>query len=44
LYYPLLMFGLDQAKKGTLPPMCVWTANIGIGLIGLYFLRQIHRY
>ena len=44
LYYPLLTFGLNQAKNGTLPPMCVWTANIGIGLIGLWFIRQIHRY
>jgi len=44
LYYPLLAFGLDQAKKGGLPPMSVWIANISIGLIGLWFLRQIHRY
>jgi len=44
LYYPLLALGLDQAKGGTLPPICVWTANVGIGLIGLWFLRQIHRY
>jgi len=44
LYYPLLMFGLDQAKNGTLPPMCVWTANVGIGLVGFWFLKQIHRY
>ena len=44
LYYPLLMFGLDQAKNGTLPPMSVWVANISIGLIGLWFLRQMHRY
>jgi lipopolysaccharide export system permease protein len=44
LYYPLLMFGLTQAKNGALPPMCVWLANGGIGLIGLWFLRQIHRY
>ena len=44
LYYPLLMFGLAQAKHGALPPMCVWTANVVIGLIGLWFLRQIHRY
>ena len=44
LYYPLLAFGLDQAKNGSLPPMCVWTANVVIGLIGLWFLRQIHRY
>ena len=44
LFYPLLMLGLSQAKSGVLPPMCVWTANVGIGLIGLWFLRQIHRY
>jgi len=44
LFYPLLMFGLTQAKNGTLPPMCVWTANVAIGLVGFWFLRQIHRY
>ena len=44
LFYPLLMFGFEQAKHGTLPPICVWTANAAIGLVGLWFLRQIHRY
>jgi lipopolysaccharide export system permease protein len=44
LYYPLLAFGQSQAKSGSLPPMCVWTANVAIGLVGLWFLRQIHRY
>ena len=44
LYYPLLVLGLDQAKKGAMPPVCVWTANVGIGLVGLWFLRKIHRY
>ena len=44
LYYPLLMFGLSQAKSGTLPPMSVWIANAAIGLIGLWFLRQVSRY
>jgi len=44
LYYPLLAFGLSQAKNGALPPMCVWSANAVIGLVGLWFLRQIHRY
>ena len=44
LYYPLLAFGLHQAKNGSLPPICVWAANVSIGLIGLWFLRQIHRY
>lgn len=44
LYYPLMMFGFDQAKSGTLPPASVWLANAAIGLVGLWFLRQIHRY
>jgi lipopolysaccharide export system permease protein len=44
LFYPLFIFGIDQAKSGSLPPMCVWTGNVVIGLIGLWFLRQIHRY
>jgi len=44
LFYPLLMFGLSQAKNGALPPTCVWLANVAIGLVGLWFLRQIHRY
>jgi len=44
LFYPLFAFGLSQAKSGALPPLCVWMANAGIGLIGLWFLRQIYRY
>jgi lipopolysaccharide export system permease protein len=44
LYYPLFAFGLEQAKIGSLPPMCVWIANVAIGLVGLWFMRQIHRY
>jgi lipopolysaccharide export system permease protein len=44
LYYPLLMFGLSQGKSGALPPGCVWLANLTIGIVGLWFLRQIRRY
>jgi len=44
VYYPLMTFGFNQAKAGALPPMSVWLANVGIGLAGLWFLRQIHRY
>jgi lipopolysaccharide export system permease protein len=44
LFYPLFAFGLSQAKGGSLPPISVWLANGGIGLIGLWFFRQIHRY
>lgn len=44
LYYPLLMFGMQGAKKGTLIPEFVWIANICIGIVGLWFLRRIQRY
>jgi lipopolysaccharide export system permease protein len=43
-YYPLLMYGLIGAKNGTLPENSVWTANICLGIAGLWFLRRIHRY
>ncbi|MDR0703410.1 MAG: LptF/LptG family permease [Planctomycetaceae bacterium] len=43
-YYPLLMYGLTSAKNGTLPANSVWAANICLGIIGLWFMRRIHRY
>ncbi|MGL4595819.1 MAG: LptF/LptG family permease [Thermoguttaceae bacterium] len=43
-YYPLLMFGLQGAKNGTLPPESVWIANIVIALSGIWFWRKIHRF
>ncbi|MDR1478980.1 MAG: LptF/LptG family permease [Planctomycetaceae bacterium] len=44
IYYPLLMFGLQKAKHGTLPPNSVWIANLCIVLVGIWFMRKIHRY
>ena len=43
-YYPLLMYGIDQAKSGNLPPYFVWLANIVCGGIGLLFIRRVIRY
>lgn len=43
-YYPLLMYGIDQAKSGVLPPYSVWLANIACGSVGLFFLRRVFRY
>ncbi|MDR2706772.1 MAG: LptF/LptG family permease [Planctomycetaceae bacterium] len=43
-YYPLLMYGMTGAKNGTLPANAVWVANICLGIIGLWFMRRIHRY
>jgi lipopolysaccharide export system permease protein len=43
-YYPLLMYGIDQAKSGNLPPYSVWLANLVCGGIGLLFIRRVIRY
>ncbi|MGV3605669.1 MAG: LptF/LptG family permease [Planctomycetaceae bacterium] len=43
-YYPLLAYGLDQAKSGELPPYVVWLANVVCGAIGLWQLRFVQRY
>jgi lipopolysaccharide export system permease protein len=43
-YYPLLMYGLTGAKNGTIPANSVWIANICLGIVGLWFMRRIHRY
>lgn len=43
-YYPLLMYGIDQAKSGFLPPYSVWLANFVCGGIGLFFIRRVMRY
>ncbi len=44
LYYPLLAYGLDQAKAGELPPYIVWLANAVCAAIGLWQLRYVLRY
>jgi lipopolysaccharide export system permease protein len=44
LYYPLLEFGVTQAKAGDLPPYSVWLANICMGFVGIYLCRHIYRY
>ncbi|MCL2744698.1 MAG: LptF/LptG family permease [Planctomycetaceae bacterium] len=44
VYYPLLMYGMQGAKNGTLPAASVWIANICIALAALWFWRRIHRY
>jgi lipopolysaccharide export system permease protein len=43
LYYPLLMYGVNSAKGGTLPPSFVWIGNICLGIIGYWFIKQIHK-
>jgi lipopolysaccharide export system permease protein len=43
VYYPLLAFGVEQAKSGDLPPCTVWVGNLLFGLIGFWLLRRTLR-
>ena len=44
VYYPLLAFGLDRAKSGTMNPQLVWLANLALAAWGLWLLRRVVRY
>lgn len=44
VYYPLMMYGVDLAKAGAMPPFCVWTGNIVLGIVGYAFIRKMLRY
>ncbi len=44
LYYPLFIFGLDQAKDGALPPYGVWIGNIVLAVIGIALVVRVRRY
>jgi lipopolysaccharide export system permease protein len=43
-YYPLLMFGVDRAKAGAVPPNTVWLANAVLALWAAWLLRKVMRY
>ena len=43
-YYPLLMFGVGQAKSGSLPPYVVWLGNLVMIFVGLYLIRDIEKH
>ena len=42
-YYPLLMFGVGQAKSGSLPPFVVWLGNIVMLTLGTYLINRIEK-
>ena len=44
VYYPLLIFGINGAKGGTLPCYSVWAGNIMLTLWGAWVLRKVVRY
>jgi len=43
VYYPVFMLGVDQAKRGSVPPVVVWTGNVLITLWGWWLLRRVVR-
>lgn len=44
IYYPLLAYGIDGAKGGTIPAEAVWVGNILLLLWGAWLLRKVIRY
>lgn len=44
VYYPLLAFGVDFAKNGSLPPQAVWAGNVILIGAGAWILRKVIRY
>lgn len=44
IYYPLMMYGVDLAKSGQLPPYCVWMGNGVMSIAGYVLIRKMLRY
>jgi lipopolysaccharide export system permease protein len=44
VYYPVMMYGIDGAKNGTIPPYSVWAGNLILLAWGGYLLRKVIRY
>ena len=42
-YYPLLMFGVGQAKSGAMPPYIVWLGNLVMITLGIYLINKIEK-
>jgi len=43
VYYPLLAFGVDQAKSGALPAYSVWLGNVVLLAAGWWLVRWVVR-
>ena len=44
IYYPLMIYGTDAAKNGSLPAAFVWVGNAALVLCGALLLRLVVRY
>lgn len=43
VYYPVFILGVNQAKRGSVPPVAVWLGNVLILLWGWWLLRRVIR-
>jgi len=43
IYYPLLMYGLDRAKCGALPPYSIWLGNLVLLGAGIWMVYRVQR-
>ncbi|MEM9824961.1 MAG: LptF/LptG family permease [Planctomycetota bacterium] len=44
VYYPLFMFGLEQAKDGHMPPQAVWIGNFVLITIATMLIAKVRRH
>lgn len=44
VYYPLLMFGVDYAKAGRVPPVTVWLGNVVLFAAAWRLIWRVKRY
>ena len=44
VYYPLLLYGVNQAKHGIWPPACVWLGNVMLAAWSIWLFRRVIRY
>ncbi|MEM8669979.1 MAG: LptF/LptG family permease [Planctomycetota bacterium] len=44
VYYPLFIFGLEQAKDAIMPPYGVWLGNGIMGMLGMMLIMRVRRY
>jgi len=44
VYYPLLVFGVDQAKVGRVPPATVWLGNVVLLVVAARLIWRVRRY
>lgn len=44
VYYPLMIYGVEGAKHGTVPPWSIWSGDVLLAVCGAILLRRVMRY